>query len=135
MPIIDWSESLRVGVNTVDEQHVKLVTLVNQLYDAMVAGKGKVVVGQVLTELIDYTVYHFKTEEEFFKKYGYPNAADHIREHNDLTRTAKELKVAYDSNKATVTFDTMKFLKDWLVNHIMKSDKAFGPFLAGKGQD
>ncbi len=134
MPIMDWSESLRVGIDVIDEQHAKLVKLVNQLYDAMVAGKGKLVLGTVLTELIEYTVYHFNTEEELFKRHGYPDAVNHIREHNDLARTAKELKIAYESNKATVTFDTMKFLKDWLVNHIMKSDKAYAPFLKSKGE-
>lgn len=133
MVMINWDINLKTGVEIVDDQHKKLVDLVNRLYDAMIGGRGNQVLGQILTELVDYTVYHFKTEEDMFRQYGYREAAQHIQEHKDLTEKAVALKAAFDGGKATITLDTMNFLKDWLVNHIMKSDKQFGPFLNSKG--
>ncbi len=133
MAMITWDISLRVGVDIVDNQHKKLVDLINRLYDAMIAGKGRQALGGILSELIDYTVTHFNTEENLFRQYGYPGAPDHIKEHHHLTKTAKELQTASDSGKTTITLDVMNFLKDWLVNHIMKSDKSFGPFLNAHG--
>lgn len=60
MPIMGWSASLGVGVGSIDEQHKKLVSLVNELYDAMIVGRGKAVLGRIFTDVIDYTVYHFQ---------------------------------------------------------------------------
>ncbi len=133
MAMINWDISLKTGVQIVDDQHKNLVELVNRLYDAMVKGKGNQALGGILTELIDYTVYHFKTEEDLFRQYSYREAEHHIAEHNDLTQKAIALKQAFDGGKTAITLETMNFLKDWLVNHIMKSDKNFGPFLNSKG--
>lgn len=133
MAIIKWDASLKVGVEVIDEQHKKLVELINRLYDAMCLGKGKDVLGGVLAEVLDYAAYHFKTEEDLFLEHGYRDAPAHIQEHGQLTRTANELKAAFDSGKAMITIETMNFLKDWLVQHIMKSDKSYVPFLNSKG--
>ena len=72
-------------------------------------------------------------EEQYFKQHAYPGMANHVKEHEDLIRTVTELKKAFEGNKATITLDMMNFLKDWLVKHIMKSDKDFGPFLTSRG--
>ena len=70
MPLIAWDQGFSVGVGSIDEQHKKLIGLLNDLHDAMRFGKGRDVLGKVLAELIDYTAYHFRTEEGLFAKYG-----------------------------------------------------------------
>ena len=133
MPLIAWDQGFSVGVGSIDEQHKKLIGLLNDLHDAMRFGKGRDVLGKVLAELIDYTAYHFRTEEGLFAKYGYPEHAAHEREHRDLTRQAMELKERFERGDTAITIDVMNFLKDWLNDHILGSDKRYGPFLAGKG--
>lgn len=133
MPLIVWSKNLSVDVKDVDEQHKKLFAIVNELHDAMTVGKGKEVLGKLLAELIDYTVYHFKTEEDLFKKYGYGEYLAHKSEHDKLAAQASEIKKKFDSGEMIISIEVMSFLKDWLNNHILRSDKKYTPFLNSKG--
>lgn len=133
MALITWTENFSVQVQSIDDQHKKLIGLVNDLYDAMRAGKARDVLGKVLSELIDYTVYHFGTEEKLFVKYGYPEYKAHKKEHDDLTKQAVALKEKFDNGNMMITIEVMNFLKDWLNNHILGTDKKYGPFLSAKG--
>ncbi len=133
MAFMTWTDKFAVNIAEVDTQHKKLLSLINELFDAMKVGKGRDVVGQVLKELIDYTVYHFGTEEKLFKQYAYPDYFVHKKEHDDLTKKAVALKAEFDSGKPAITIEVMNFLKDWLNIHILQEDKKFGPFLNSKG--
>lgn len=133
MALIMWDEKLKTNVKECDEQHKKLIALVNELHDGMKAGKGKDVIGKVLNELLNYTNYHFKTEEAYMQKYNFPEFLKHKREHEDLTRQAKELKERFDRGEVAITVNVMNFLKEWLQSHILGTDKKYGPFLNDKG--
>ena len=128
MTLVHWSEKLDIGIKEVDEQHKKLVEIVNRLYDAMRQGKGKEVLGGIFVELIDYTQYHFQTEERMFSQHNYPGAAAHIKEHEDLTEKALELKEKFEAGKITISLEVMKFLSTWLAEHIQGSDMEFGRY-------
>lgn len=91
MGLIKWNAFYSVNVEEIDNQHKKLIDLINQLYDAMKAGKGTEVLSTVLTELVEYTAYHFETEERLFLQQGYAEYEAHKVIHDDLTRRAKEL--------------------------------------------
>ncbi len=132
MPFIEWSDRLVTGVREADEQHKKLVNLVNELYDAMKAGKGKEVIDKILNELVSYANYHFNTEETLMSKYGFPELSAHKKEHEGFTAKVKEFLDKKAKGEATLTMEVMTFLKDWLVKHIMGTDKKYGPFLQAK---
>lgn len=133
MALINWDDSYSVKVNLIDEQHKKLVALINELHEAMKAGKAKDKLGSILNDLVNYTVYHFQTEETFFKKTNFPESADHQKKHNDLVAQVKEVKEKFDSGSYVLAAEVMNFLKDWLLNHILKSDKKFGEFVVKNG--
>ena len=133
MALMTWSDQLSVSIEKIDSQHMKLVDLLNGFHDAMKLGKGKEAMGKTLSELLDYTVYHFGTEEEFFRKYGYPAFATHKKEHEALTIKAKDLGERFSRGEPVISAETMTFLKNWLQDHIMGSDKKYGPFLNAKG--
>ena len=133
MALITWNDSFSMGIRQIDDQHRKLVGLLNSLFDAMKEGKGKDILGEILTDLITYTVFHFSTEENYFKKYAYPEFVKHAQEHQYLTKNAAELKTKFDKGEAVITVEVMQFLKDWLNNHILRTDKKYSPFLIGKG--
>jgi hemerythrin len=133
MGLIKWNDHYSVNIREVDEQHKKLISLINQMYDAMLVSKGKEVLGPVLTELVNYTVYHFNTEERLFQQYGYPEYDEHKRIHDDLTMKAKQLKTAFDQGNNLISIDVMMFLSNWLNTHILEEDKRYGPFLNNKG--
>lgn len=134
MPLVTWNDKLSVGVQSIDDQHKKLVSLLNQLHDGMMSGKGKDILGGVLKGLIDYTVVHFRYEEELFARTGYPDAEAHKKHHAELVRKVQEVQRKYDvDGPKALTIPVMNFLKDWLANHIQGADRAYGPHMVSKG--
>lgn len=133
MAYIAWDAKLSTGVKTIDDQHKVLVALINELHDAMSVGKGKQVIADVLKRLIDYTVSHFSTEEKFMTQYGYPQISDQKSEHSKFVDKVSEFQAGFNGGKITISLEVMFFLKDWLVNHILSTDKKMGVFLSDKG--
>jgi hemerythrin-like metal-binding protein len=122
-----------VGIDSIDSQHKKLADLINELYKQMNSGSTKEAVGRTLANLIDYTGSHFHFEEELFAKYDYPEQKDHKVVHNKLVAQVIEFQRQYQNGEKYVSLELMDFLKDWLVNHIKKTDKQYCPFLLSKG--
>jgi len=133
MGYIEWTDSLSVGVELFDKQHHKLVDMVNELYDALVSGRTNDVMGEILERLIDYTVEHFQSEEEYFNKYGYPFSKRHKQEHDSLTEEVFSLKEKFFKGDVTISYETMTFLQEWLQKHILESDMDYKAFFNGKG--
>lgn len=133
MALITWSDSLSVKVKQFDDQHKKLVDMVNQLHDAMKAGKGAQVIGDILKSLIQYTQTHFAAEERLLKQYAYPEFEAHKKEHNTLVIQVLDLQKQLQEGKAVLTQQVLHFLRDWLSKHIQGDDKKYGVFLNGKG--
>jgi methyl-accepting chemotaxis protein len=132
-PFIEWSGALSVGHSEIDRQHQKLIEIANRLYAAMQAGKGREVVGPLLDELIDYTVEHFGWEEKLMTKHGYAQQDRHMAEHRKLIDDVSKFKRQFEGGNASITVELIGFLRDWLVNHILKVDKALARDLAQRG--
>lgn len=131
--LMTWTDDLSVGIRLVDEQHKVLLGLINELHAAMRARKSDAVLISVVERLKEYTVKHFGQEEEYFDRYGYPETTHHKELHRKLVQQVLEFEAALKSGKAKVTMEIMRFLKDWLVGHIMGQDKKYAPFLNEKG--
>lgn len=133
MAFIQWSEKLSVSVQMIDEQHKQLIAIVNGIHDTVVAGAERKALSKIFDELISYTVYHFRTEEDFFEKYNYAERAGHKALHNELTQKALELQEAFGQGSATISYEVLDFLHDWLMTHIIGCDRKFGEFLVARG--
>ncbi len=133
MALLEWNDKLSVTIRKFDDQHKKLVGMVNQLHDAMKVGKGREVLGEILQSLARYTTTHFNDEEQLMKLHNYPGLEQHMREHNMLVLQVRETLEAHRQGKNILTQSIMEFLKKWLTDHIMESDKKYGPFLKNKG--
>lgn len=133
MSLMAWEDRLSVNIKAFDDQHKKLIDLINKLYDGMKAGKGNDVLDGILSELVSYTVTHFSNEQSLFQKHGYPDFVQHKKEHDDLTKKAIELRDNLKSGKSVISVEVMSFLKDWLNKHILGTDKKYTAFLNGKG--
>ena len=133
MALMEWSPTFSVKVKKFDDQHKKLVELVNHLHDAMRSGQGNAMLGVVLQQLIAYTASHFADEEKTMQANGYPDLAAHKAEHEKLVAQVLDLQKKFQAGSAMLTLTVMNFLKDWLVNHIQGVDKKYGAFLNSKG--
>lgn len=133
MAFFNWEDRFSVGIAEIDMQHQKLVQMLNELYDAMKAGKGNDVLGKVLNGMIQYTASHFATEERYMKLHGYPDFAAHKREHDSLTQQVLELQEQFNAGQPVLSMKVGTFLKGWLINHISGTDMGYSPFLRAKG--
>ena len=125
MSMIEWKQDYSVSVNSIDDDHKKLIGIINQLFNAMTKGEGSKVVSPLVDELQKYTIYHFNREETYFRMTNYSNAPVHVKEHAFFVEKVKEFKVRVSSGNLTFSPDLLNFLRDWLLNHITNSDKAY----------
>jgi hemerythrin len=134
MSLMTWNESMSVGVKVLDDDHKKLVGMVNELHDGILSGQRQVALGHVLDQLVSYTKIHFHREEGLFEKTGYALAAEHKKEHDELVKTAVDLQKRYKGGATSMlSLETMTFLKNWLGHHIQDVDKKYKTHLNAKG--
>ena len=132
MPLIQWSDALSVKIGKFDDQHKKLIGLINELHAAMTQGKGKEVISLAIKAMLDYTQVHFKDEEAFLKRYNYPELDAQHKEHTYFVNTVLDFKKQYEANSLSTVVQIFNFLNTWLVQHIKKADAKYGQVLAGK---
>jgi len=131
--LINWSDEYSVKINSIDQQHSKLVELINQLHSAMKEGKGKEAIGRIISELISYTKVHFTHEESLMVKHSYPGYLKHKALHDELVNQVLEIEKELKSGKTVISQDVLNFLKKWLVEHIVGTDKQYTTFMNSKG--
>jgi hemerythrin len=132
MPLVTWNDSLKTGNATVDKQHLELIGLVNNLHEALLAGKGKEQIGATLEGLAKYTTTHFQTEELLMARSVYPGMAVHKAKHEDLLKQAGALIADHKAGKPVLSITVSQFLADWVRHHIDAEDKALAAYLAKK---
>ena len=133
MGTFEWTEMYAVKVAGFDRHHRTLFRTVNELNEALRAGHGKDIVGKVLQRLIEYTASHFAQEEAAMEKNVYPELGAHKAEHKALVEQVLKFQKDFEAGRPGVAVALMQFLQKWLCNHIMQTDKKYGPFLNEKG--
>lgn len=121
--LIEWSHALEVGIDEIDSQHQKLVSILNSLYRSIQESgtqnrAPQPALDELLVELKDYTVYHFTSEENLMNTTGYEFALHHIQEHQAFIRMID----LFMADKETRAEDVLEALKRWLLVHIAGSD-------------
>ena len=133
MAFFEWTDQLSVNVQAIDSQHKKLIEMINSLNEAMLAKKGREMQKATIDAMVDYAATHFRLEEGYMKKFNYPDYDAHKSEHDEFTRTAQDLKERADTKGFGLTLEIMGFLKNWLQNHIMGTDKKYSAFFNAHG--
>ena len=133
MANIHWTQDMSVGVDSLDNDHRLLLSLVNQLDDAVRAGRGEETVSSILDALLDYAQYHFAREEALLQACRYPDDDAHRHTHQVLRMQVTHIRDRYLANPDTIhDREVLAFLKNWLTSHIMGRDKLYAPFMASK---
>jgi hemerythrin len=120
-----WKDFYSVSVIEIDNQHKVITEMLNELYDSFIKKEHEIKLGEILSRLSDYAVYHFETEEKYFSQFRYGKRIAHIREHNDFTDKIKAFRKEFDKNSTALTYKLINFLREWLMNHILVSDKEY----------
>ncbi len=122
---ITWSDDLALGIHSVDSQHKVLCDYINQLYKAMQDNANEKVLGDILDALTDYTATHFKEEEGIFSKTDYPKVDAHKEVHRKFVAKLRDFKEQLTSGSGVLSIKLLEFLKDWLIKHIMGTDRQY----------
>lgn len=136
MSFIKWTDELSVGVESLDADHKILISLLNQLDDAVQRGEPRETVEHVLDSLVDYTDYHFKREEMLMRAVSYPEYDAHVRTHSTLRAQVTDIRERYKRNPESIhAREVLSFLRNWLSAHILGRDHRYVPFMDAKQQE
>ncbi|MEW5729376.1 MAG: bacteriohemerythrin [Pseudomonadota bacterium] len=131
MPLVEWTDDMSVGVARLDEDHRRLLGMLNTLDDALHRADAQDEVGRALGELIRYTYYHFGAEERLLEEVGYPDLDGHRQAHRVMADHVRQMEADYEANpRSVVATELYKFLSDWLVHHIRSEDMRYKTALA-----
>lgn len=125
MAILTWNDNFCLGVEEIDQQHERLVDIINALNDCLEIGENPEQVIGLLDDLIDYTHYHFMEEEQFMlnHQYGKEDFKAHQASHQKFLKKIKQEQLVCHENPEKVTDELLDFLVNWIVNHILGEDK------------
>jgi hemerythrin-like metal-binding protein len=123
---ISLDEVPLLGLKIVDDQHLKIVDMLNDLNEAIKHRKSIEQIDQHLEELIQFTDYHFKTEERLMHEYGFLEEVEHQSAHEHLLNEIAYLKTQFKHGGELVL---LQKLKDWFNTHIVSSDKDLVDFI------
>jgi methyl-accepting chemotaxis protein/hemerythrin len=131
--LVEWTPALSVGVMKFDDEHHRLIDLINQLYSAIQDGSSKKVLEDVLEELLDYTNTHFQGEIAQLAKHNWPDLENHKKLHRFFVDKIVKAKEDLQSGSAMLGPEIIKFLNDWLIGHIQKIDAQYTEFFHTRG--
>ena len=126
-----WEPGFNLGIEIIDEQHKKIVELINRLNIAVLNKDADLKIKGLLDEMTDYADYHFKTEESYFREYHYPLLEEHMNQHNAFIEKVKDFKAKYEAGQS-ITYRLMNYLRKWLTNHILDSDREYVDIIKSK---
>ncbi|MGZ8159114.1 MAG: bacteriohemerythrin [Methylobacter sp.] len=133
--LIIWNDTLVTGISTIDEQHQILINLFNEANTKLASNNNTEFLEQITRDMLSYALYHFETEEGLMQEYGYIEEADnHIRQHRDFSAKVVEIRNNIKAGILISREDLLSFLNNWLINHILSTDKELAAFLLASEQ-
>lgn len=122
--LVEWDRTLELGIDEIDEHHRKLIDILNQCYQALMLNDHTRQLAEIVKELQDYTQYHFEAEEKIMRDTGYEAAGAHVEAHRQFVASIAEFNQRASAGESFVAIEVLTFLKEWLVAHILSTDRA-----------
>lgn len=132
MNFIEWKSSYNTDIEVIDNQHRHLVDLINELALAKEENRDAEIHAKILKELVDYTIYHFKDEEDLMVKIDFPRYTEHQAQHKGLINQIVQILNSYKEGHTDITDKLLIILNSWLIKHIVKMDKNIGTYYNSK---
>lgn len=128
---IEWNESLSVNIAELDDQHRELMRLYNTLHESLVhdppekTSRTKIA---TLDALMDFVLHHFAAEERYLESINYPDLEGHKRLHREFSDKIFLLQQDIAANKPVLATSLIKFLRNWILEHIASVDRKYAKF-------
>ncbi|MGA2434748.1 MAG: bacteriohemerythrin [Bryobacteraceae bacterium] len=131
--LIQWTPDYAVGVPQIDQEHQGLFAKAESMRQAMLVGKGKDELDFLLGNLVAYGCYHFDHEEELMQRIGYPDIAEHRKEHEDMKKRVRAMQERASAGEKTMTIEVMLFLMEWVKRHVIATDLRIAGYMKARG--
>lgn len=125
---LQWTTDLSVRNSRIDTEHQRWIELFNNFYSGIAEGKPKERLEELILGMLDYTRYHFNSEETLMQSINYPDIQKHKEEHAAFISKIEEFHQKFVNGKMLLSLEVTNFLKNWLVNHIKGSDMQYALF-------
>ena len=132
MARIEWKNSFSVGIGEIDEQHKRLLEMINGFSEAKAQPSHDKGLFGFLNELVKYADSHFTTEERYLEKHNFPDYPSHKEEHNAFTEEIFALNERLAKVDSEALSEITNFLKDWYISHVLGTDRGYVDFLKEK---
>ncbi|NOR26058.1 MAG: bacteriohemerythrin [Desulforhopalus sp.] len=133
MDIINWKDEFSVGVKEMDDQHKKLIGMVNKLISEQTSLTDQRTIADLLTEMTDYAQVHFRAEEYLMAEYDYDQKALQEEQHQAFIDKTIAFYSASDIGPNILSTALLDYLATWLIGHILKEDMKYKKFFKSKG--
>ena len=133
MEEIVWMNEFSVGVTEMDEQHKKLIAMINLLIADQKTLTAPETIARLLTEMTDYAQEHFRAEEYLMSEYGYDKKDKQVVMHEEFIRKTRAFYSSADIGPNTLSVALLEYLKTWLIGHILKDDMEYKEFFKSRG--
>lgn len=143
--LIEWIPEMSVGEETIDQQHQKIINLVNELASFEFDGTNAVLdkLRKIIHFLHEYVSQHFSYEEAYMLKYHYPHLKEHQKIHHRFEQTSDKIKdklnnILYVSPSSiyavkdglnALVHECRLFLIDWWNHHILHEDHSYSHYI------
>ena len=121
---LQWSKDYELGHQVIDAEHKEIFALVQNVFDIK-TGTRKEKVDEIVSFLINYTVQHFRNEENLMAQSAYPQTELHKKQHSDFAQAATDLhkRIMDEGDTISISVEVNKTVVDWLITHVLGSDK------------
>ncbi len=130
---IEWSEDFSVGVKEIDRHHKDLVNLVNRFSEAIELGEEAEIIEDVAGQLLAYTQKHFSYEEHLFDEHNYRDSEHHKKLHRNFIEQVLKFKQEVEEGNGRTAGELVRFLKDWVIKHILVVDAKYAAYMHENG--
>jgi len=124
----DWTTVLDIGDPVIDEQHTHLFAIADDLMVSIGRNEGNAILKNIFERLKAYTRYHFKEEEAYMERIGYPDLDAHVAEHVLLMMRVNTLWRLIENGEIITPQGVSLFVNDWIAEHIMHKDALIGEY-------
>ncbi len=126
---IKWNEKFELGFKKIDDQHKKLVGILNEVIEARNENKQAEIISKTLDELVKYTQYHFSDEEKFMEEHNYPRIDEHKLLHKELINEVEKITRDFNADNIEKVDEVFDLLIHWVLNHILEKDMDYKNFI------
>lgn len=128
-PIVSWRTRYSVNIDEIDNQHKGIITSLNKFFDGIFKGVSNREASYDLDEIIQTSQDHFAYEENLMQIYKYPGFQSHKDTHDYFISALQDIRCSIENNPGPVSLNSGDYIRKWIVNHILATDKPYSTYM------